>query len=162
MNNGWFEIIHAKEYEQKTLGADFEGMIEEAARLFMEYNCEKMFVDGSNPSFISSLREHCGLDPNYNEIIQRNKANKIEWDTGLYIIPIAFNKYARDMVFNTKTMLERGGIKIGQDKTELINALKNCKDQDGRILKRLVPNNHVLDCLFLSTRAVELDEGVTE
>lgn len=155
LSDGYFEILHAKEYEQKQ--ADFEGMVDEAVRLFNEYDVEYMYLDGSSPSFVSAVRERCGLDPDYNSIITRNKANKIPWDTGLYIIPIAFGKYNRDMLFNAKILLEKNGVRIPQDKTELIDFLRNCKDSDGRILKKLSPHNHVGDALLLALRGIELE-----
>jgi hypothetical protein len=62
------QIIFAEEYERP----DFEEMVIKVAYMLFKYRITKVYVDGTNPSFISSLKRRTGEDPNYKIIPEKN------------------------------------------------------------------------------------------
>lgn len=159
LSDGYFQILFAKEFEQKN-DPDFYDMVDTCAAAINEYGVEKMFIDSSAPSFISSVCEKVGQNRNYMDDIQRNKMNKLPFDTGLRVVPIPFNKFSKDMLFSAKIMLEKGGIQIPEQCTELVDFLRSAKDADGHLLKKVTSKHHIGDAFMLSMRGIELDEEV--
>ena len=138
-------VVYAEEYPRP----DFNEMIKTAVRLLEEYNItfegrSRIFVDGANPSFIRSLLEALGEDTSYEHKIAFLKKSyltvfKLErLQQNLFVIPVPFAKYHKEMLSHCKEMLEyrNGYVAINPIKNnKSINALRTAVEKgDGTYL----------------------------
>jgi hypothetical protein len=97
-------------------------MINTTVRLLEEYNItfegrSRIFLDGSNPSFCRALKERLDEDTNYEHLISYLKKqypsvyDLQSLQENMFVIPIPFSKYHKEMLAHTKEMLEyRNGL----------------------------------------------------
>jgi hypothetical protein len=57
---------------------DYNEMLSKLWELIRKYNPNKILIDGSNPSFIRSLKIQIGEDSDYNKVIARYKSRKLD------------------------------------------------------------------------------------
>ena len=55
------QILHAEEYHRP----DYNEMLSTIYSLMSKYSVDKVYIDGTNPSFIKSLKLQIGEDPDY-------------------------------------------------------------------------------------------------
>ena len=98
------QIIFAEEYERP----DFEKMVIKIASMLFKYRITKVYVDGSNPSFISSLKRRVGENPNCKEYTKEKLQNQIHGR--MVVCPVNFSQKHRDMLMQLKLFFERHAI----------------------------------------------------
>ncbi|MGC1132042.1 MAG: DEAD/DEAH box helicase family protein, partial [Nitrososphaeraceae archaeon] len=131
--DGIVNVVYANEFERP----DFGFMISKTEELLEEYNVtlegsSRIFVDGANPSFIRALKERLDEDPEFEKQIDYLKsAYPSVYDLkflqqSMYVIPILFAKYHKDMLAHCKEFLEyRNGLTAIHPKHDkLITALR--------------------------------------
>ena len=133
--DGPVNIIHAEEYQRPNCNQ----MINTTVRLLDEYDIRfdnrcRMFVDGANPSFIRALKARVSEDTEYEDQINRwkseNGANIVDlhWLTdNMFVLPVAFSKYHKDMLSHCEEVMEYDGGKIAINPSfnKLIVALRD-------------------------------------
>ena len=143
---------------------DFNEMIETTVRLIDEYdirfdNSCRIFVDGANPSFIRALKARVNEDTEYLEQINRwksyNGANivTLKWLTNnMFVLPVAFSKYHKEMLAHTKEVLEyhNGLVAIYPSHNKLITALRTAVEKDGTLDKEATSHDDCFDSFRLS------------
>ena len=97
--------------------------------LMSKYDVDKVYIDGSNPSFIKSLKLQIGEDADYDKVIARYRTEKLgdNWSQNMRIVPVNFNNEHKAMLGHCKMILESEGgrIAINPDKFDkLITALR--------------------------------------
>ena len=80
------QITLAEEYERP----DFEDMVRKVSSMLHKYKITKVYVDGSNPSFISSLKRRIGENPNYEVYTKEELRNLI--NGRMVVCPINFSQ----------------------------------------------------------------------
>ena len=100
------QIIFAEEYERP----DFEEMIIKVASMLFEYKITKVYVDGSNPSFISSLKRRIGENPNYQNYSKEELQCQIHGK--MIVCPINFSQKHRDMLMLLKVNQVKESLKL--------------------------------------------------
>ena len=158
--DGLVRVLHAEEYHRP----DFNSMITITANLLDEYDIKfdnrcRIFVDGTNPSFISALKDRVDEDPEYDKVIQYYKHNypsvyDLEFlQQNMFIIPVAFNKEHKYMLAHAKAMLEyqNGQVAIHPRFNKLITALRTAVEKgDGSLDKEATSHNDAFDAFRLS------------
>ena len=78
------QIMHAEEYQRP----DFNQMISVVWDLFRRFGkINKIYIDGSNPSFIRALKIQIGEDEEYEEIIREAKSRKQNYELAWMSFP---------------------------------------------------------------------------
>ena len=62
--DGEVQILHAEEYKRP----DFNEMLEKVWDLLVQYNVQKIYIDGANPSFIKGLKLQWGERSDYENV----------------------------------------------------------------------------------------------
>jgi hypothetical protein len=119
--------------------------------LARKYAIAKIYVDGSNPAFIKSLKRMLGEDPNYDrytrEEIQRFDATNI-----MKVIPVPFSLEHKDMLQHAKMLIEREKVAIHSSFEKLIVALSTATEVDGSLDKDDTSYDDILDSFRLSLK----------
>jgi hypothetical protein len=100
--------------------------------LYKREGRNRIFVDGTNPSFIRSLKERVDEDTDYEQRIAFFKRNypsvyDLEFLTqNMFVVPVAFNKEHRKMLAHTKELLkyQNGHVAINLRFRKLVTALR--------------------------------------
>jgi len=138
------QIVFAEEYERP----DFEDMVRKVSSMLHKYKITKVYVDGSNPSFINSLKRRIGENPNYEEYTKEELRNLI--NGRMVVCPINFAQKHRDMLMHTKLLFERNAIAINSRFSKLITSLKTAVENDGSLDKESTAYNDIFDAFRLS------------
>lgn len=154
-------VLHAEEYPRP----DFNEMIKTTVRLLDEYdirfdNSCRIFVDGENPSFISTLKQAVNEDPEYVKQIQYYKrAYPSVYDLqflqqSMFVIPVPFSKEHKGMLAHCKELLEyqNGMVAIHPTKhTKLITPLRIAVENgEGALDKEATCHDDCFDAFRLS------------
>ena len=138
------QIIFAEEYERP----DFEKMVMKVVSMLFKYRITKVYVDGSNPSFISSLKRRMGENPNYQNYSKEELQRQIHGR--MIVCPINFSQKHRDMLMHTKLLFERRSVAINAKFDKLITSLKTAVENDGSLDKEATSYNDIFDAFRLS------------
>jgi hypothetical protein len=158
--DGLVNVVYAEEFPRP----DFNFMIDKTEELISEFEINfdggsRIFVDGANPSFIRALKERLEEDPNYESVISHLKsAYPSVYDLkfleqSMYVIPIPFSKYYKEMLAHCKEMLEyRNGLTaIHPRHDKLITALRNAVEKgEGSVDKDATSFDYCFDSFRLS------------
>ena len=143
--DGVINVMYAEEHPRP----DFNFMLEKAVELLEEYNITfdskcRIFIDGANPSFIRSLKERVDEDSNFEQqVAYAKKTYPTVYDLeflqqNMFVIPVPFAKYHREMLSKCKQMLEyrNGYVAINPKVTKLITSLRTAVEKgDGTLDK---------------------------
>jgi hypothetical protein len=156
LRDGLVHVLHAEEYHRP----DYDTMIETAINLLHKYQMtfeggSRIFVDGANPEVIRSLKSRLYEDIEYQEQIDRwkseNGANKItlKWlSNNMFVLPVHFSKYHKEMLAHTKKLMEYdgGAIAINEKNTKLITALRTAVEKgEGSLDKEATSYDDIFD-----------------
>ena len=154
-------VIHAEEYQRP----DFNKMINTTVRLRDEYDIKfdnrcRIFVDGANPSFIRALKARVSEDTEYEDQINRWKSENganivaLHWLTdNMFVLPVAFSKYHKDMLLHCEEVMEYDGGKIAINPSfnKLIVALRTAVEKgEGTLDKEATGHDDLLDAFRMS------------
>jgi len=137
----WFNqkihVMYASHYKNPQL----TGMMNLVTDLRMKYMVDKICVDGSDPSFIYSLKERLGEYPiDYHTVDKEHYRNMI-------VEPISFTKQQYEFLVHDKAVLENKALKIHPNFQDLILALKSAYVEGTNFVKERSANNDLLDAL---------------
>jgi hypothetical protein len=142
------QILYAEEYDRP----DYNEMLSKVHELMSKYEVDKTYIDGSNPSFIRSLKIQIGEDPDYLEELARYKSQGLTEEQALRntkIVPVSFGKEHKAMLGHCKMILEDDGggcrIAINPAFDKLITSLRTAVDTDGTLDKEATSYNDIFD-----------------
>ena len=128
-----------------------------------KYDLDKVYIDGTNPSFIKSLKIQIGEEADYDKVIARYRSEGFGDDAALKdmkVAPVNFNKEHKAMLGHCKMILEDEGggrIAINPDKFDkLITSLRTTVDNDGILDKKSTSYNDMFDAFRFSAKALSL------
>jgi hypothetical protein len=166
--NGRMEVLMADEFERPR----YEDMIGKVMdiihglnrrNLDQEYlgSC-KIYVDGSNPEFIISLKQQVGDIARWeyiNEKILYCKKNNLDLARYMTVVPVPFSTEGKNMIMHTKELLEFETplIAINPKFDKLITSLRTAISDDlGKLDKEQTSYHNVLDAFRLALKGVKL------
>jgi len=118
----WLEGKVCVRYVQQFDRADYDSMVKHTYNLIREYDLDngtnKIFIDGSAPSFIRSLKTIAGEDPDYLRLLQLAKQSETEAYYMMNIIPVNFSQRNQPMLDNSKRIVDRGLLAINPDTSQ--------------------------------------------
>jgi len=158
--DGMVNVLHAEEYHRP----DFNQMIKITVQLLQKYNIRfdnscRIFVDGANPSFISTLKQEVNEDSDYIKQIDYYKHNYPSvYDLqflqhNMFVIPVAFSKEHKAMLAHVKELMEyqNGMIAINPKHTKLVTALRTAVENgEGSLDKEATSHDDLFDAFRLS------------
>jgi hypothetical protein len=141
--------MHAEEYQRP----DFNQMLSTVWELFRRFGkINKIYIDGSNPSFIRALKIQIGEDEEYEEIIKEAKSRKRNYEFSMDVVPVSFAAEHKSMLGNCKMLLERDGgyIAINPKFDKLITSLRTAVENDGMLDKEATSYDDIFDAFRLA------------
>jgi hypothetical protein len=151
------QIMHAEEYQRP----DFNQMLSVVWDLFRRFGkINKIYIDGSNPSFIRALKIQIGEDEEYDEIIKEAKSRKRNYEHDMDVVPVSFAAEHKSMLGNCKMLLERDGgyIAINPKFDKLITSLRTAVENDGMLDKEATSYDDVFDAFRLAMHFYRLSQ----
>src|SRR5919197_34699 len=156
--DGIVKILFADEYHRP----DYNEMLSTVYGLMSKYQVNKVYIDGSNPSFIKSLKLQIGEDADYDKVIARYRLEGLGDATrDMIIAPVNFNKEHKATLGHCKMILEQepGKIAINPEKFDkLITALRTAVDNDGTLDKEATSYNDIFDAFRLALKFYRFEE----
>ncbi|HZD82802.1 MAG TPA: hypothetical protein VE076_08000, partial [Nitrososphaeraceae archaeon] len=143
------QIMQTEEYQRP----DFNQMLSVVWDLFRRFGkINKIYIDGSNPSFIRALKIQIGEDEGYEEIIKEAKSRKQNYEFSMDVVPVSFSTEHKSMLGNCKMLLERDGgyIAINPKFVKLITSLRTAVENDGMLDKEATSYDDVFDAFRLA------------
>lgn len=122
----------------------------------------KIYVDGSSPELVSSLKELVGETTRcdfINEKMVYCKKHDLDLARYMNVIPVSFSSSAKDMLLHTKELLEheRPLVAIHPKHDKLITALRTCISDDlGKVNKEQTSYDDLLDAFRLALKGINL------
>jgi hypothetical protein len=153
------QIMHAEEYQRP----DFNQMLSTVWYLFRRFGkINKIYIDGSNPSFIRALKIQIGEDEEYEEIIKEAKSRKRNYEHDMDVVPVNFSTEHKSMLGNCKMLLEREGgyIAINPKFDKLITSLRTAVENDGILDKEATSYDDVFDAFRLALCFYRFSESI--
>jgi hypothetical protein len=153
------QILYADEFHR----ADYAEMLSLAYSLMSQYQVDKTYIDGANPSFIRSLKLEIGEDPDYDKVIERAKKEGFGDGTeNMKIVPVHFGKEHKAMLGHCKMILENEPAKIAINPKfdKLITSLRTAVDKDGTLDKESTSYNDIFDAFRLALKFYHFQERI--
>lgn len=82
--NGEVQVLEAKQWEK----VDFNEVLKEISMIITKYNPTKIYLDGTNPTFIRSLKLELNEDPEYEKAIEHYNQMKYDWTLNMKVLPV--------------------------------------------------------------------------
>lgn len=145
-------VVYSEQFED----ASTDAMVKHAYLLIQRYNLNngvnKIFIDGSNPGFIRSLKQNLGEYVNYDVFIDKAKA---DGDRPLFhymnVVPVNFSTQGRAMLSNVKKWIDKGRVAIdADDHKELMLDLRIAQADEEMKLDKTDNTMDMLDALRLA------------
>ncbi len=152
------EVLHAEEYQRP----DFDNMVDITLALTGKYGIKltdgcQIFIDGSSPEFIRSLKKQLGDQVDYEEQIERIKREfpGADYESQMLVVPVHFSKEHKQMLAHTKKLLEynNGQVAINPRYDKLLVSLHTAYDKgDGSLDKEQTSYSDIFDAFRLALR----------
>jgi hypothetical protein len=121
-----------------------------------------VYIDGSNPSFIRSLKQLLGEPSDYEKVIEYYKKIKWHWKEHMQVIPVNFSTEHREMLGHAKMLMESGMVAINPAFDKLVTALRTAIENQGSLDKESTSYNDILDAFRLSLKMYEFKTAKPE
>lgn len=167
--DGQIQVLLADQFERQR----YEDMINKITDIIQGLNRRnidksilascKIYVDGSAPELVSSLKDLVGETTRWdfiNEKIQYAKKHGIDPANYMHVIPVSFSTSAKDMLLHCKELLEhepRPLVAINPKFDKLITSLRSCvSDDSGKVNKEETSYDDLLDAFRLALKGITL------
>jgi hypothetical protein len=151
-SDGVIQVLYADEFPRP----DYNEMLGRCIELIENYNIAKVYIDGSNPSFIRSLKQMLGERSDYEKVIEYYKKIKWHWKEHMQVIPVNFSTEHREMLGHAKMLMEEGKVAINPiffDK--LVISLRTAVENEGSLDKEATSHNDILDAFRMCLKRYE-------
>jgi hypothetical protein len=152
------QVLHAEEYVRP----DFDEMVDITLQLTARFGISltdacQIYVDGSAPELIRSLKKQLGDQVNYEEQIERIKKQfpGADWEAQMLVVPVHFSKEHKEMLAHTKKLMEynNGQVAIHPKFDKLVTALRTAYDKGESVLdKEQTSYDDIFDSFRLALR----------
>jgi hypothetical protein len=144
--NQKIQVVYAEEFERP----DYNEMLWLVAKLMQQYGYVRVYIDGSNPSFIKSLKRMIGEDEQYEKYTKEQMERYARNMYAMKVFPVNFAAKQREMLGHTKLLLEKGYITINPKFHKLVTSLRTAVDNEGSLDKQLTSYSDIFDAFRLS------------
>jgi hypothetical protein len=142
------KVLYAKEFDR----ASYEEMINLVTQLKYQYGPVKVYVDGSKPDFIRSLKIAFRETVDYERIIQDANREKVDYEYRMKIIPISFNEWGRELLGRFQHVVSKKWFALSNiEHKELVTQMRMARFKDNGNLDKAETSNNTYD-VFDSTR----------
>ena len=160
MTDGYIHILHAEQHERP----DFNEMLSKIWDLMSEFelnkkNC-KIYIDGSQPAVVKSLKLQLGENPDYDKVIAYYKSQKWDWTRNMIVIPVNFSTEHKQMLGHAKMLFEQGHVSINSKHDKLITSLRTAVENEGILDKETTQYDDIFDALRLALRFYSFKQGI--
>jgi hypothetical protein len=145
--DGKIHILLADEFERPS----YEEMLDKCWKLIKAFKIRKVYVDGSNPAFIKSLKTILGERSNYDTVPK-------EHYRFMKVVPVNFGTRHREMLSHAKTLIENDFMRIHSNQNKLSIALKTAWEDNGALSKEETSYDDLFDAFRLSLLAYKQGE----
>jgi len=146
--NNRAEVLYAEELIQP----DFDELVRIAAMIIAKTNCTKVYVDGSNPAVIKSLKNAINENPDYSKLAKDDLESRITRGS-MIVCPVNFNtRNKKEMLYYTKDVIDKGLVVIHERQTNVIDFLKSAYVEEGKLDKEKTARDDLGDALQLSLK----------
>jgi hypothetical protein len=125
--DGLIRVVYCKQFER----ADHKAMVNHAYSLIrvhaLDNGTNKVYVDGSFPSFIRDLKETVGEAKDYLPLLDKLRKSKTDPRYAMNIIPVNFSEKQQAMLDHTKEIVDRGAVAINPDTPGNIDLLTDLR-----------------------------------
>jgi hypothetical protein len=152
------QVLHAEEYVKP----DFDDMVDIALELTSKFGVSlrdgcQIFVDGSAPELIRSLKKQLGDQVNYEEQIDTIKKQfpGCDWESQMLVVPVHFAKEHKEMLAHCKKLMEYNSGQVASNPKfdKLVTALRTAQDKGESVLdKEQTSYDDILDAFRLTLR----------
>jgi hypothetical protein len=135
-------------------------MVEHAYHLVKKYNLNngnnKVFIDGSQPGFIRSLKIALGEYAQYEHFVEKGKQDNRPLHLYMNIVPVNFGEKGKAMLANVKKLCDNKKFAIDpSEHAELLTEMRIATaDEDLRLDKKVYPMD-LLDSLRLACEFIQ-------
>jgi len=109
-------------YCQQFSRPDYDAMVKQVYSLIKQYNLDngtnKVFVDGSAPSFIASIKTIVGEEPDYTRLVQLARESESDPVYFMNIVPVNFSQRNQPMLDHAKEIVDRHMLAINPDSSQ--------------------------------------------
>lgn len=153
---GQINVLAADELDKPM----FNDAVNFAVDMIRNYGIERVYVDGSQVAFISSLKAALGENPHYQQDMEYFKQYDLDAEvhSNLLVLPVNFGTEHKRMAEHAKQLLDAGYIAIHPSVTKLITALRTATFTELSINKNLSAHHDVYDCFAMCCRWFSLEQ----
>jgi hypothetical protein len=156
--DGLIQVLYADEFPRP----DYNEMLGRCIELIENYSIAKVYIDGSNPSFIRSLKQMLGERSDYEKVIEYYKKIKWHWKEHMQVIPVNFSTEHREMLGHVKMLMESGMVAINPIFDKLIISLRTAVENEGSLDKEATSHNDIFDAFTMCLKRYEFKTTTTE
>jgi hypothetical protein len=154
--DGYIRVIYSQQYDRP----NFESMVKHTYNLIrgheLDNGTNKVFIDGSAPAFIESIKTIVGEDPEYLRLISLAKQSESDPIYFMNIVPVNFSTKNQAMLDHSKEVIDKGRLAINPDTSQghkdLLADLRIAKNKPETLKLDKSPENKMdlFDALRLS------------
>jgi len=115
---GAIRVIYCQQFDRP----DYDTMVKQVYSLIREHSLDngtnKVFIDGSAPSFIASLKTIVGEDPDYLKLTALAKESDSDPVYFMNIVPIMFSQRNQPMLDHAKEIVDKHMLAINPDTSQ--------------------------------------------
>jgi hypothetical protein len=141
------KVLLAEEFDRPS----YENMIQHVNQLRYIYKPQKIYVDGSKPDFIKSLKIQFGETPDYEPLVEQANKEKMLLEYKMYVCPVSFNEWGRELLGRFQHVVSKHWFLIPVKYNNLITQMRMAKYQDNGNLDKKEAGDNTFD-VFDSTR----------
>jgi hypothetical protein len=149
--DGIIRVVFADEFE-----SDYDTIMDHYRALETRFQpIKKVIVDPGGPGavMVKGLKIENGEDIDWEAQIRRAKKEGWNWMALMHVLPLAFSKYGREMLANTKYFIDNGDIRIHPEMKPLIMSLHTATEKQfgpGLLDKDRTQHNDIFDAFRLA------------
>jgi len=155
------KVIYAKEFDRPS----YEQMIRLVTQLKVQYRPHKIYVDGSKPDFIKSIKIQFNENVNYESVIEQANRDKIDYEYRMFVIPISFNEWGKELLGRFQHVVSKTWFSVSSDEhKELVTQMRMAKFKDNGNLEKDEAGStntfDVFDSARLALKMIEMSERI--
>jgi hypothetical protein len=155
-DSGQINILMADEFEHPL----FNDMISFFTDLIYNLQINRVYVDGANVSFISSLKQAIGENPRYQDDLDYFKQHDLDVEkySNIKVLPVHFATEHKRMLEHCKHLMDAGCIAIHPSLTKLITALRTATATEFALDKNMSAHNDIFDSFRMCCKYFNIEE----
>jgi hypothetical protein len=154
--DGLVRVVYCKQFDRP----DHKAMVNHTYNLIRVHNLDngvnKVYIDGSAPSFIAGVKETVGEPRDYLPILANLKQSDTDPRYAMNIVPVNFSQKQQAMLDHAKEVIDRGAVAINPDIPGNIDLLTDLRIAKNKVeTLKLDKTENRLDCFDAFRLALE-------